>query len=214
MMNANMCLSILLLNFFTVASCSQGIQAVKAENISLSELPEDLSFQGDVKATILWSDSSGENLALISETGEYLSENVAYDSYRDAQLFAYHYLLKNDSSELGWKMQDFVIDCPVDIKASFINEVFQVTDLNEDGIAEIWIMYSIACRGDVSPADMKLIMYQGGEKFAMKGRSKVQYGATEFEGGDYVFDDAFLQGDVRFMDFAKQLWTENVLENW
>jgi hypothetical protein len=59
------------------------------------------------------------------------------------------------------EVNDFIKDCMVDIDAAFKKNSLKVTDLDKNGIAEIWVMYEMACKGDVSPSDLKIIMYEG-----------------------------------------------------
>ena len=49
-------------------------------------------------------------------------------------------------------------------------------------------MYKTVCHVDVSPCDMKIIMYQGGQKYAIRGKNKVFYGTWEsgIENSDMV----------------------------
>ena len=75
-------------------------------------------------------------------------------------------------------------------------------------------MYKTVCHGDVSPCNMKIIMYQGQQKFAMRGQNKVEYAKGEFAGGDYKFDQSFVNGPMVFRVFAKQLWDKNIMETW
>ena len=102
----------------------------------------------------------------------------------------------------------------MDIEASFIRNTLQLTDLNENGIAEIWLIYKTACRGDVSPSDMKVIMYEASQKYAMRGQNKVQLSDDEVYGGEYTFNRTFLDGPMKFRIFAKGLWDENILQVW
>ena len=48
----------------------------------------------------------------------------------------------------------------------FIKNAAVVTDLDQDGIAETTVQYKLACRSDVSPALMKLVMHEGETKYA------------------------------------------------
>jgi hypothetical protein len=57
-------------------------------------------------------------------------------------------------------------------------------------------------------------MYEGEQKFAMRGRTKVKLSATEYEGGEYKFDNFFIKGPPEFMRFAKELWNKNLMESW
>ena len=61
---------------------------------------------------------------------------------------------------------------------------------------------------------MKIIMYQGQQKYAMRGQNKVKVSDKEFYGGDYKFDNAFLDGPTMFRDFAKKMWNKNIMQIW
>lgn len=88
-------------------------------------------------------------------------------------LFAYHYIISGNKANQTWKVYDYISDCPVEIAAYFVKNTFNVTDLNKNGIAEVLLMYKTTCHGDVSPLQMKVIMYEGKEKYAMSGENKV-----------------------------------------
>jgi hypothetical protein len=212
----------LLLTLFalTAGGCKQSNRnnAKNAENSTLkmhkfndvSLLPEGIAYEGELKDGIRYSDKSGEHIVIIAETGEYYNpQNEQRNDGMDAELFAYHFDVNKDNTvKQTWRVYDFYKDCPVDIAANFIENTFQATDLNDDGIAEIWLAYITGCKGDVSPWDMKIIMYEGKQKFAMRGTQKIIMQGEIF-GGEYQFDNAFNNGLKVFQDFAKKLWNEN-----
>ncbi|RFZ82290.1 hypothetical protein DYU05_16890 [Mucilaginibacter terrenus] len=74
-------------------------------------------------------------------------------------------------------------------------------------------MYKTACRGDVSPSDMKIIMYEGGKKYAVRGTNKIKVGEKIYEGGAYTTDEAFKTGPLVFAKYAATLWKKNLLSN-
>lgn len=176
-------------------------------------LPNGITLTGKVKTAVRWTDSSVDNIVITTETGQKASNKVPSD-YRDAALYAYHYILNDDRARLTWKVYDFIKECPVDIEANFIKNTFQVTDLNNDGAAEVWLMYQTVCHGDVSPCDMKIIMYQGQQKYTIRGQNKVKVSENEFQGGDYKFDKTFADGPKQFLAFAKELWDKNIMYHW
>ncbi|WP_036041345.1 hypothetical protein [Leptospira alstonii] len=55
-------------------------------------------------------------------------------------------------------------------------------------------------------------MYEGCQKFAMSGQNKVKLADTEFYGGEYKFDQTFHNGPKEFLEFAKKLWNENIMQ--
>ena len=126
-------------------------------------------------------------------------------------MYAYHYIVDKGVAALTWKVSDFIKDCPVDIEAHYIANTFTVTDLNKDGISEVWLMYVTVCHGDVSPMDMKIIMYEGIQKFAMRGQNKIKFSPTEYLGGEYKFDEEFTKGPAAFREFAKKMWKLHIM---
>ena len=204
--------------FVSLTVFGQGQISVK--QLDLTKLPKGIKYEGKIKTAVRWVDSLGDNIAILTETGIYQSNKFKHESDGgDAELFAYHFIVKDGSAFQTWRVYDFISDCPVDIEAKFIKNSFQVTDLNQDGVGEIWIMYKTVCHGDVSPCDMKIIMYQGQQKFAIRGQNKVfegtdDKGTKHYAGGDYKYDKAFAEGPKEFLEFAKKLWDKNIMQTW
>jgi hypothetical protein len=87
-------------------------------------------------------------------------------------------------------MTDGVTSCPFDITCEFIKNAIKVTDLDNDGTAETTVQYKLACRSDVSPSNMKLIMHEGADKYALRGL--MWYGMPDAE-LDVTADNANLE---------------------
>lgn len=185
---------------------------IKITHIDVVNLSKEIKYEGKIQNAIKWVDKLGDNIVITTETGVYPNKN--YGEANDAELFAYHFIQKGDSIKQTWKVYDFIKECPFTIAANYIGNTLQVTDLNEDGIGEIWLMYKTVCTSELSPWDMKIIMYQGQQKYAMRGSSKVKISDDEFIGGDYTFDKAFTEGPEVLRTFAKKLWNKNIMENW
>lgn len=195
-------------------------ETLQITTIDSSQFPKSLKYEGFIKNAVRWKDKSGDNIVITTETGVYRNPKKLheFDNSEDAELFGYHFLVKNNQAIQTWKVYDFIEDCEVDVVASFVENSFKITDLDKNGIAEIWLMYKTACHGDVSPCDMKIIMYQGKEKFAMRGESKVQTGIDDdggkmFMGGNYKFEEAFDKGPKVLKDYALNLWNKSFIEN-
>lgn len=169
-----------------------------------------LNHEGTFRNLASWKDGAGEHIAGTAETGIHVNPKFKHESDgQDAELFAYHYIKTSEGFKQLWKIYDYIKNCPVDIEASFLGPPV-VTDLNKDGVAEIWIAYKTACHGDVSPVNLKIIMYEDIKKFAMRGRNKVDLGRGKTEGGNFLFDKAFNEGPKEFRDYAKKLWDKHV----
>lgn len=137
-------------------------EKIALKQADLSNLPKGIIYEGKIKNAVCWADISGDNITILTETGIHQNKKIVHElDGGDAEIFAYNFKITKDSAIQAWRVHDFIYDCPVDIEARFIKNTFQITDLNHDGIGEIWMMYKTSCGGDVSPSDMKIIMYQG-----------------------------------------------------
>lgn len=197
---------ILLLSALVAA---HGQTSVKLTKLSISQIPKTIKYKGQVKEALRWTDKLGDNILITTETGIFPTPGQA--ETRDAELFAYHFLVTNDSVKLLWRVYDFIKECGLDMETQFVDNSLSVTDLNNDGIAEIWVMYRLSCHGDVSPSSMKIIMYQGKKKFAMRGSAKLVVPGESY-GGEYAFDNTFAAGPKEFKEFAKKLWEKNIMQ--
>ena len=190
-----------------------GQNKIIINKIDVNKIPIEIKYNGKIKSAITWNDKLGKNFVLTCETGEFETKN-SENNGRDSQIYAYHFILSKNIIKQNWIIYDYIKDCPVDIEASFLKNTLYITDLNNDGIGEIWIMYKIVCHGDVSPCEMKIIMYQGKQKLAMRGQNRVKVSDKEYYGGNYTFDKAFNEASNYYKDYAKKLWNKNINEKW
>lgn len=177
--------------------------------LKLENIPKEIKYSGKIIDAITWEDDLGKNLVMTCKTEATINLKSEMDGY-DVEIYAYHYLLINNKPKFVWKIYDYVSGCLSDVQNEFINNTLSVTDLNNDGIAEIWIMYIIDCHGDASPDHMKIIMYHGNQKYAMRGLNKMDL--SDNDGGQYTFDKEFLKAPKAFKDYAIKLWKKNILQ--
>lgn len=151
-----------------------GIQPV---NISAAGIPASIEVKGKVREAWKWNDLMGENILITSYVSPYddKNKNKYGEEGETAELHAYHYVKKDGDYVQVWTMNDAAKACPFDITCDFIPGSTTVTDLDKDGIAETKIQYAIACRSDVSPAMMKLILHESGTKYALQGNMWLPY---------------------------------------
>jgi len=184
---------------------------INTRAVAKKDLPQTIINKYVFDTAVTWQDPEGVHYIIRSISDAKLNKRKGI---RTAQLFAYHYLSADDSVRLLWKMQDGVIDCEVDFHAHFIPGSFSVTDLDKNNTPEIWLMYSQACRGDVSPPEMKIIMYEGQRKHAMRGRMINDFAEVEIGAGEYTFDAAFARAAPVKKKYAIQLWDKYKREKW
>ncbi|HMQ78250.1 MAG TPA: hypothetical protein PKE39_05610 [Ignavibacteria bacterium] len=172
------------------------------KNISYEpgKLPASVKYEGKIVAGARWEDKNGQNVLIVCETDEKTSGDN-----RSKELFAYQYILNGEDAKQLWKVNDFIKDCPVDVMLSLIPKSITVTDINKDGIAENTFLYRMSCKGDVSPDDMKLIMHEGENKYAIRGERILLMDGKKY-GGTMNTDPSFNKAPSGFFAYAREQW--------
>jgi hypothetical protein len=175
----------------------------------IGKVPDDIKYSGSVVAMTKWDDKLGSNILFITETSENSNEDT-----RSKELFGYHYISDNSGNVQLWKINDFVKDCPVDLTLEYIDRSLVITDLDENGIGESSFLYKMSCKGDVSSDDMKLIMHEDKNKYAIRGSMDLKMNGQELEKGSMKADPSFDKAPPEFLEYARKQWsvfkTENV----
>ncbi|MDH7463905.1 hypothetical protein QEG73_21565 [Chitinophagaceae bacterium 26-R-25] len=185
---------------------------INLTKLDAKSLPKNIKYEGHIVDAVKWTDSLGLNYAITTETGKHPSKGPDNEGFRDAALYAYRYVVRNDSTKLAWRIYDYNEACEFDVDVFFLAKTFAVTDLDNNGVAEVWVMYRNACESDISPATLKIIMYEGNKKYALRGESQVQGSEKDYYGGTYKLDDNFKNGNPIFRKYAGNLWNKRKIE--
>lgn len=181
-----------------------------------SNLPPGIKYDGNVVTGKRWNDKNGENILILTKTN-LKEKKVRKSGYEETdlecELYGYHYVSSGGSYSLLWKIQDFVKECWFDLTLDFIPGSLSITDINENGVAESTFLYKMACRSDVSPSELKLIMHENEAKYALRGNMLIKIEGFN-EGGNYKIDKSFDSAPDGFLDYAKSQWKEYRLETF
>ncbi len=200
--------TLVILSFLLLMTISViGQKKIAYTQLDKNKLPADIMYKGDIKSAVKWTDQLGEHILITTETGIFNSGN---EDERNAELYAMQYHINKNTSTQSWKVTDYVKNCSVDLEASFVKNSLEITDLNQDGIAEVWLVYTTVCHGDVSPSDLKIIMVEDTKKYGMRGQTRIKLSANEYLGGEYKFDNAFKDGPASFRNFAMSKWKKHM----
>ena len=194
-----------------VASLLLGFSAqaqLRVSPLAPSAVPAALQRRGRVVQALRYTDRTGTYTVLATETGPRPDPDPATPGSEGqrADLYAYHYPATGPTP--SWQVHDFVDDCILDLEARFLPKALTVTDLDQDGTAEVWLVYRTTCRGDVSPSTQKIIMYEGSRKYAVRGTSRITLGG-QHDGGTYTLDAAWQAAPAAFRQHAVQLWQQH-----
>jgi hypothetical protein len=202
------------------------------------EIPSVIKVKGKFVEASKWTDSLGENYLVLSSEGPF--DDKGSDGDEDGQtieLYAAHYIQKGNDYPRIWNMKDAVKACPFDITAKFIPGSTTITDVDKDGVAELKVQWLNACRSDVSPAMMQLVMAENGKAYKLTGSSWVplqpgqRFELTENnsniealppakdamddimrEMGRYFTEKEFAAASPEFIVYARKEWLKHVME--
>ena len=201
MNNLLACAALLLLSFSARAQ-------LRVSPLAPANVPATLQRSGRVVQALRYTDRTGTYTVLATEISPRPdpARHLQEDDQR-ADLYAYHYAATGAAPT--WQVHDFVAECPLDLEARFLPKALSVTDLDQDGTAEVWLAYRTTCRGDVSPSTQKIIMYEGPRKYALRGTSRLAIGNGRYDGGTYTLDAAWQTAPAAFRQHAAQLWQQH-----
>jgi hypothetical protein len=166
-----------------------------------SKNPLHDSIKGELLEGLSWMDLNGEHLALFSSIPVKMSENNG----QSGAIFAYCFDKKGDSWTKQWMVQDRIDACEVDATCEFFPGSFSITDMDNNQVGEISFLYKLSCKGDVSPDEKKLILYEGATKYAIRGSTIIEYDQQR-EGGEKKPDARFVTAAKPIQDFAMAQW--------
>lgn len=234
-----------LLTFFLLVSSvliTKAQTVFSSEKITTGRIPKTIKFRGKLVDAWKWKDKLGDNVLITSIVRPYKvkgRDEEAGEEVYSAELHAFHFVKGNTEYKLLWKISDMEKECPFDLSVGFIIGATKIMDLDNDGIAETSIQYKLACRSDVSPSQMKLIMHEDTVKYALRGtmwipnseHSKFTVSLQnvnleswqEYKGADdeyeklfgrYESEKDFLTAPAGFLNFARNQWLRHVKESF
>ncbi len=164
----------------------------------------DVPMKDIVKSEIVdgasWTDAEGEHMVILVQTA-----NKMINGKQNQHINAYCYKKDSDAWKQTWQVQDRIEDCEVDATCEFFPGSLTVTDKDKNDVGEVTFLYKLSCKGDVSPDDKKLIMYEGSQKYAIRGVAVIELDGQR-QGGDKKPDPSFTNGAKPLLDFANEQW--------
>jgi hypothetical protein len=86
-------------------------------------------------------------------------------------------------------------------------------DLDNDNYGEITFAYIKTCTSDVSPMTLKLLTLENGEKYIIRGSTRIDWGDGDVSGGEKNIDPSFKNGPSVFLSNANKIWKMLLKEN-
>ncbi len=175
-----------------------------------SDVPVNLKYNGQIVHCLRWEDSNGDNFLLLTEEDrktKEVSDGGYFEIFKSLTWHGYHYC-NNGTNQYGIVREfvDFIKDCEFDLELEFMQDYIKITDLDNDNFGEITVIYKMTCTSDVSPWIIKLLMFENGEKFSIKGNTKVEYGPGEYMGGEKKIDASLKNTPNVFLEHAEAMF--------
>lgn len=198
---------------------SESSQDIDELPFDRNNLPKEIVYNGTIVIGKRWKDNNGENITIICSTTQKETTDKYGETLISKEIFAYNYVNPGKGFVQYWKMYDFIKECPYDISIDYIENSLSLTDIDKNGIAEVAYMYTNDCRSDVSPAGLKLMMYESKTKYALRGLTRIDIEGEEgfagiHEGGTYDIDKSFNSAPPGFLDYAKSHWKKYMTEKF
>ncbi len=84
--------------------------------LTADKFPKDIDYKGKLVEVVQWTDKTGTHIVATTEA----AKANQTDESRSAELWAHHWLKKNNQYVQVWKIYDFVAPCMTDVTATFI----------------------------------------------------------------------------------------------
>ena len=199
------------------------------------EIRGDMKTKGNFVSAVSYEDNLGINYIIQTETNlltpksaveaaekyELINVNGRVDTIRNIEanyrikgLFVYHYVQNNDSVKLLWKNLDNMKDCSYEnLTAEYLTKPL-ITDKDNNGLAEVWLVYQLGCRENKEIGlGMKLVMYQGDKSYTIRGIRQTKAEKSQEDSKDLVkADDSFKELSQTIRDYAMELWNSYKIE--
>jgi len=152
---------------------------------------------------VSWHDATGENVATFWRS---LAPSFGHARL---QVDLWSTITPGGVPHLVRTIKDAVMDCDLDLTADYDEGALGVSDVDGDGVYELTFAYRLACRGDVSPATLKVVMLEQRDKYIIRGSDLVDVGEGAPVGGERQLDVA-LEESPRFRAHAEAVWAKIV----
>lgn len=189
-----------------IQTAPMSIKAVQREKIRLA---------APLVKGVMFHDVNGEHLLLLTQRANPSKSKPDLNRMERHELKATHFKRSAKGWIQEWAINDYV-DCPgLDSEANFYLDKVSITDVNNDGHAEVSVPYNLFCGGGVDSKTIKIIMRTKNEKFALRGKSKIVLPGQESFGGEMEMDPLLNKDkNVAYRDHLIQIWNDIWVEKY
>lgn len=176
---------------------------------------EKISLAAPLVKGVMFHDVKGEHLLLLTKRSSPSKRKPDPHRMERHELKATHFKKAAKGWIQEWAINDYV-DCPgLDSEANFYLGKVSITDVNNDGHAEVSVPYNLFCGGGVDSKIIKIIMRTKNEKFALRGKSKIVLPGQEYFGGEMEMDPLLkINKNAAYRDHLIKIWDDICVEKY
>jgi hypothetical protein len=164
------------------------------------ERPPEAGQDGVVHAGSRFTDKNGTNVVVLVHQVE------GGGDLNNRRLWVHHYVEESGKRRVLRTVRDQEENCELDNVAGFVDGSLAITDLDGDGLGEIAFAYDLGCMSDVSPRGRKVVVLENGEKWILRGQSRVDPGGGPPVGGAFTADPPQKQWPRALHEHAVDVW--------
>ncbi|MCH2043827.1 MAG: hypothetical protein MK212_06760 [Saprospiraceae bacterium] len=176
---------------------------ISMTEIKKGDLPFSLDFNpkedGEIIDLYQIEDASGQSFIVRSFSTTYKKHMMTVEYYKQAD---------DGQGKVISKFGKAISICDFDLINEHKSGGMQVSDVNNDGIAEYTCMFTLDCISDVSPFGLDLVVFEDDQVYSMSGTTKV-----EGMGGDFDADE-MMQSNEALLVQSKGLWKAFCEHKW
>ncbi len=179
---------------------------IKPVVLTAKDLPKSLTPKGKLLKAVKYRDLLGFQLIIASRfdtTKRITGENSADEN--TSEICVKHYRMVNGVLNQNWAVTEYKSDT-YDFTLDFNNDIFTITDLNNNGKGEVWISCSLIV--GMVKGELKTIMYEDSIKHTMTGTLRSEIGSGMMQGGEFRFDKAFTTTNKEIKNYAITRWNK------
>jgi hypothetical protein len=164
------------------------------------ELPPELGQDGAVHSGARFRDKNGSNVVVLVQQVE------SGGNLNNRRLWVHHYVENGGKRRVLRTVRDQEVNCEFDNLAGFVDGSLSIGDLDGDKLGEVTVAYDLGCMSDVSPKGRKVVVLENGEKWILRGESRVDVGGGQRVGGSFKPDPAQNRWPKALHDHAVGVW--------
>lgn len=207
------------------------------DTLKEADIPKPF-YNKNLRHAYSWADADGTHLLFFYISKPQIEKSPKYmEDEKRVDFKAEQYVKQADTFKAEWTAIDGVQNCAFDMWLDVFEKSISVTDLDSNGVAEVSFMYSLACRSDVSPSNIKLLMYEKGQKMALRGYAFLEIAGAKMNKANFEpdiskikFESPLEIGDSRhwgrfenandfktkpkiFLEYSRKKWLEFITKD-